>query len=291
MAIIALKAWYLGDYEPIATLEQRPPDLRLNRNSLLRSALRADFLDDSNHVREAEWFTRYLAGEAVEFYIEGSGGYGVANIDLISHEIYFTKLEVLAQLEPIVYYCPQVEYPLGQELVTNALTNVFQQLQQKSRLPLTLVTSPRLKPEITRLSSNQLRQIKRSLLFIVDGTPIAQVSSPTSLSSNSPTSNSPKELGSSFRSSLFDNLDDPREKASNLNQLVPSPQACLELGFALQSKRSEQILLLKLDRPDLQGNYPFDLPSPQQLSCASTELENSLPTVLESLLQKYNLFP
>ena len=302
MAIIALKAWYLGDYEPIATLEQRPPDLRLNRNSLLRSALRADFLDDSNHVRETEWFTRYLAGEAVEFYIEGSGGYGVANIDLISHEIYFTKLEVLAQLEPIIYYCPQVEYPMGQELVTTALTNVFQQLQQKSRLPLTLVTSPRLKPEITRLSSNQLRQIKRSLLFIVDGTPIAQVPGSSFVNSDD---HSREEITGNFRGSLFDNLGDPVgdsindpigdpiEKAhdsSNLRQLVPSPQACLELGFALQSKRSEQILLIKLDRPDLQGNYPFDLPSPQQLSCTSTELENSLPTVLESLLQKFNLF-
>ncbi len=286
MAIIALKAWYLGDYEPIATLEQRPPDLRLSRNSLLRSALRADFLDDSTHVRETEWFTRYLAGEAVEFYIEGSGGYGVANIDLISHEIYFTKLEVLAQLEPIFYYCPQMEYPTGQELVTNALTNVFQQLQKKSRLPLTLVTSPRLKPEITRLSSNQLRQIKRSLLFIVDGTPITQVPSNPKYSSAQP-----EDTPSNFSGSLFDNLSDSTGTVPNSPQLVPSPQACLELGFALQSKRSDQILLLKLDRPDFQGNYPFDLPSPQQLSCTSTELENSLPTVLESLLQKYNLFP
>lgn len=286
MAIIALKAWYLGDYEPIATLEQRPPDLRLSRNSLLRSALRADFLDDSVQVRETEWFTRYLAGEAVEFYIEGSGGYGVANIDLISHEIYFTKLEVLAQLEPIIYYCPQVEYAAGQELVTTALHNVFQQLQKKSRLPLTLVTSPRLKPEITRLSSNQLRQIKRSLLFIVDGTPIAQVSSSPKYSSDQP-----EDTSSNFSGSLFDNLSNSTETIPNSPQLVPSPQACLELGFALQSKRSDQILLLKLDRPDLQGNYPFDLPSPQQLSCTSTELENSLPTVLESLLQKYNLFP
>jgi hypothetical protein len=286
MAIIALKAWYLGDYEPIATLEQRPPDLRLSRNSLLRSALRADFLDDSSQVRETEWFTRYLAGEAVEFYIEGSGGYGVANIDLISHEIYFTKLEVLAQLEPIVYYCPQVEYPAGQELVTNALTNVFQQLQKKSRLPLTLVTSPRLKPEITRLSSNQLRQIKRSLLFIVDGTPIAQAPSNSQYSSAQLEDNP-----SNFRGSLFDNLSNPPETIPISSQLVPSPQACLELGFALQSKRSDQILLLRLDRPDLQGNYPFDLPSPQQLSCSSLELENSLPTVIESLLQKYNLFP
>jgi len=255
MAIIALKAWYLEQYEPIATLEQRSPDLRLSRNSMLRSAMRADFLDDSRQVRQTEWFSRYLAGEAVEFYIEGSGGYGVANVDLISHEIYFTKLEVLAQLEPTIYYCPQVEYPAGQEAIAAVLPEVLQTLNQKSRLPLSLVTSPRLKKETTRLSGNQLRQIKKSLLFIADGTAIAQV-----------------------------NLGDTQ-------QLLPSPQVCLEMGFALQSKRSEQLLLLKMERSDLQGDYPFDLPSHQQLSYQSTtELATTLPTVLTSLLQKYNLF-
>jgi hypothetical protein len=255
MAIIALKAWYLEQYEPIATIEQRPPTLRLNRNSLMRSALRADFLDDSQTVRQTEWFGRYLSGEAVEFYIEGSGGYAVANIDLISHEIYFTKLEILAQLEPIIYYCPQVEYPTGQEAIAGILPDIIQTFNKKSRLPLKLVTSPRLQKETTRLSGNQLRQIKKSLLFIADGTAIAQVS-----------------IGDS-------------------QQLLPSPQVCLEMGFALQSKSSEQLLLLQMERSDLQGDYPFDLPSHQQLTCQTpSELEKSLPSVLESLLQKYNLF-
>ncbi|MEO1148538.1 MAG: hypothetical protein AAFY26_23450, partial [Cyanobacteria bacterium J06638_22] len=73
MAIIALKAWYLEEYEPIRELEKRPHDLRLSKNSLLKSALRADFLDDSDEVKESDWFQRYLDGETVEFYIEGSG--------------------------------------------------------------------------------------------------------------------------------------------------------------------------------------------------------------------------
>ena len=47
MAIIALKAWYLDKYEPLQELEKRQHDLRLNKNSLLKSALRADFLEDS----------------------------------------------------------------------------------------------------------------------------------------------------------------------------------------------------------------------------------------------------
>src|SRR4028119_576155 len=110
MAIIALKAWYLQHYEPIKKLEKRPHDLRLSKNSLLKSGLRADFLEDSEQVKQSAWFQRYLEGEIVEFYIEGSGGYAISNIDLISHEIYFSKQAVMAQLEPVIFLSYQTEY-------------------------------------------------------------------------------------------------------------------------------------------------------------------------------------
>lgn len=55
MAIIALKAWYLQQYEPIKELKKRPHDLRLSKNSLLKSGLRADFLEDSQEVKNSEW--------------------------------------------------------------------------------------------------------------------------------------------------------------------------------------------------------------------------------------------
>ncbi|MGF1674976.1 MAG: hypothetical protein ACFCUV_15015, partial [Rivularia sp. (in: cyanobacteria)] len=103
MSIIALRAWYIEKYEPIPELEKRQPDIRISKKSLLKSALRADFLEDSDEVKNSTWFRRYLEGDEIEFYIEGSGGYCVANIDLISHEIYFTKQALLAQLEPTIF--------------------------------------------------------------------------------------------------------------------------------------------------------------------------------------------
>ena len=90
MAIIALKAWFLEKYEPVKELEKRTHDLRLSKNSLLKSGLRADFLNDSEEVKKSAWFQRYLEGESVEFYIEGSGGYSISNIDLISPSITFS---------------------------------------------------------------------------------------------------------------------------------------------------------------------------------------------------------
>ncbi|MCG8365522.1 MAG: hypothetical protein MJA27_19600 [Pseudanabaenales cyanobacterium] len=253
MAIIALKAWYIQEYEPIRELEKRPHDLRLSKNSLLKSALRADFLNDSNEVKMAAWFQRYLEGEAVEFYIEGSGGYAISNIDLISHEIYFTKQDVMAHLEPTLFFCYQTEYSESSDLLRDALIVLVERLNRRSRVPLVLEESHRLSEGPVRLKSNLMRKIRQSLLFIADGTSIVQIE------------------------------DTPP-------QLIPSPKVCVEVGYALQCKRADQILLAQLERKDMPGRFPFDLPERNRLVFQSkTELHKTLPKMVESQLQHFNL--
>jgi len=250
MAIIALRAWYLEKYEPISEIIKRPPDLRLSRNSLLKSGLRADFLDDSQQVEQSLWFERYLEGETVEFYIEGSGGYAISNIDLISHEMYLAKQDLAAFLDPVVFFSPQQEYPAASEALQAVLEEAIASLNAKSRLSLTLELSPRPDNVPVRLSSNQLRKIRKSLLFIADGTAIAQ---------------------------------------TGANLLLPSPNVCVELGYALQNKRSGQILLAQMER--FTGQFPFDLAKHQQLRFkTATELHDTLPNLLETLLKRFNLF-
>jgi hypothetical protein len=253
MAIIALKAWYLQEYEPIRKLEQRPHDLRLSKNSLLKSALRADFLEDSDEVKRSTWFQRYLEGEVVEFYIEGSGGYAISNIDLISHEIYFTKQEVMAHLQPVIFLCYQTEYPESSNALRDELKTLIESLNLRSRLPLTLEESHRLTDGPTRLSSTLMRKIKQSLLFIADSTAIAKIE------------------------------DTPP-------QLIPSPKVCVEVGYALQCKRSEQILLTQMERPELPGQFPFDLPSQNRLVFRTpTDLHKTLPSLVETQLKRFSL--
>jgi hypothetical protein len=253
MAIIALKAWYLQEYEPIRQLEKRPHDLRLSKNSLLKSALRADFLEDSEVVKKSVWFQRYLEGETVEFYIEGSGGYAISNIDLISHEIYFTKQEVMAHLEPTLFLCYQTEFTESSDLLREELQAILERLNKRSRLPLTLEESHRLTDGATRLSSTLMQKIRKSLLFIADGTSILQIEG------------SPPKL-------------------------FPSPKVCVEVGYALHCKRSEQILLAQMERSDVNGQFPFDLPqSNRVLFRNKTELHKSLPQAVEAQLQRFNL--
>jgi hypothetical protein len=98
-----------------------------------------------------------------------------------------------------------------------------------------------------------MRKIRRTLLFIADSTPILQI-----------------------------DTDPP--------QLIPSPKVCVEIGYALQAKRSEQILLTQMERSDVTGQFPFDLPSRNQLLFRNkTELRKTLPQAIESHLQQFNL--
>lgn len=253
MAIIALKAWYLSSYEPIRDLEKRPHDLRLAKNSLLKSALRADFLEDIEAVKQSEWFQRYLEGDGVEFYVEGSGTYAIANIDLISHEIYFAKQDSLANLDPTIFLSYQSEYTDSSDLLRDEIETFIQKFNNKSRLPITLVESHRLSQGAVRLNSSLMRQIRRSLLFIADSTPILGID-------------------------------------GTPPQLVPSPKVCVEVGYALQCKRPEQLILAQMERSDLPGQFPFDMPTHNRLSFTKkTELRKALAQMLPERLQRFNL--
>lgn len=258
MSIIALRAWYLQDYEPISALEKRPPDIRLSKKSLLKSALRADFLDDKDEIKKSTWFGRYLEGENIEFYIDGSGTYVVSNIDLMSHEIYLTKQATLSQLEPVIYFSCQTEYMKSTEILREELQKTVEKINLRSRYPLTILESPRPENSPVRLSQSRMKKIRKSLLFIADTTAIANINNP--------------------------DLPD-------IKTLIPSPNVCVEMGYAIHSKKIEHILLLEMQRPELAGKNAFDLPLQQVLQFADTsELNQMLTSAIEANLMRFRLF-
>lgn len=254
MAIIALKAWYLRQYEPIKKVIQTPCTLRLSRNSLLKTGLRADFLDDRFEVESSEWFELYLEGRRVEFYIQGSGSYLVSNVDLVSQEVYFTKCSSISGLEPIVYYSPQNYYSPANEAITDALNDIIERLTKRSRIPLSLETTPRPQSPL-RISDSQFNKINKSLLLIADVTPIG---------------------------SLADGDE---------SKLSIDPNVCIELGYGIHNKDNGQILLVNMERSDLEGTVPFDMVGYKQLSFTSADrLNKTLPQLIDTLLQRYSLF-
>ncbi|MEM8830092.1 MAG: hypothetical protein AAGE96_12145 [Cyanobacteria bacterium P01_G01_bin.19] len=255
MAIIALKAWYLAKYEPIKEVIKKPCTLRLSRNSLLKTGLRTDFLDDRFEVESSDWFELYLGNKTVEFYIEGSGSYVVSNVDLVSQEIYFTKSNSISGLEPIIYYSPQHYYQPANKAISNILSNTITKIAERSRIPLSLEIAPNSVDSPLRFSNSQFRKINKSLLLIADVTPVEAIA---------------------------------REKESSL---LVDPSVCLELGYGIQNKDDGQILLVKMERSDLTGVEPFDVANYRQLSFQDEkQLGKTLPTLIDTLLQRYSLF-
>ncbi len=255
MAIIALRAWYIKQYEPLKQLLEKPCDLRLNRNSLLKTGMRADFLDERASIQTTEWFAAYIEGATVEFYLEGSGYYTISNIDLLSQEIYFSKQIALVGLEPVIYYSPQTEYPEAADIIESSLEKSLEKLNKRSRIPLKLEISPRPQDTPLRLSNNQLKNIRKSLLFIADTTPVATVA------------------------------------GVEQTQYLLGSTVCVEIGYALEAKDVGQILLLRQERPDLAGELPFDVSGYKELIFQQAkDLQANLPQMIETLLQRFSLF-
>lgn len=255
MAIIALRAWYIKQYEPLKIILEKPCDLRLSRSSLLKTGMRADFLNERLEVQATEWFTSYLEKGTVEFYIEGSGYYVISNIDLVSQEIYFSKQQSLSGLEPIIYFSPQTEYPEAQGAIVDSLSEAVADLNERSRITLELEIAPRPQNAPLRLSNNQFKKISKSLLYIADTTPIATVA------------------------------------GENEQGLLLNSNVCVEIGYALETKDIGQILILRNERQDLSGNFPFDVSGYKELIFQSDrDLQQNLPQFMETLLQRFALF-
>jgi hypothetical protein len=73
--------------------------------------------------------------------------------------------------------------------------------------------------------------------------------------------------------------------------LIPSPNVCVEIGYAMEAKKAEQILLAQMQRPELEGKFPFDLPVQQILQFQdSTELNKILTGTIENQLARFKLF-
>jgi hypothetical protein len=253
MAIISLKAWYLPEYEPLHAIIQRPHDLRLAKNSLLKSALRADFLDEASVVENSEWFQLYLTGNTIEFYIEGSGTYTIANIDLRSHEIYFIKQESNVKLIPQIFFSYQHQRSETSEVIRETLLQILPELNKKAKFPIGLELSHRAQDQPIKLKSPLMNKLKRSLLFIADVSPIAMT-------------------------------DD------NPPQVLLSPHVCVEIGYALQVKRPEQIILIQIQNDPEVGIFPFDLPIHQRLIYPdSKSLTKPLTEVLKNQFRRFNI--
>jgi len=178
----------------------------------------------------------------------------IYNIDLISHEIYFTKQDSLVYLEPTIFFSYQTVKPESSNGIRSVIESSISDLNQNSRVQLSLEQPQRLTTEPVKFKSTQMTRLRRSLLFIADVSPIIEMMVEGEL------------------------------------QQIPSPQVCVEIGYGIQAKRPEQILLIQMQENPNQGIFPFDLPIFQRLTFKDQKsLAKQLPEIIATHLQKFKL--
>ncbi|MCS7292195.1 MAG: hypothetical protein RMI89_04375 [Gloeomargarita sp. SKYBB_i_bin120] len=253
--MLIVKAWYL-DYPLLPEdVEQRPPTLRLSKKSLLKAAFRGFFVDDAQAVQQAAWFRAFLAGEKVEFYLEGSGTYTLANMDLVSREVYLERSEMPPAFPPLIFFCDQTDYPDSSTQISQALHQVVGKLQTQHRLkPKIRIERPARLPDGTvRLDTDVRRLIRQSLVVIADTTLITCVN------------------GKGF----------------------PSPEVCLEVGYALVSKKPYQIKLVQWPSPEPAAQdalFPFSISDELRLMPRNAaELARQLEQELTDVFKRFRL--
>ncbi|APB33518.1 hypothetical protein GlitD10_1198 [Gloeomargarita lithophora Alchichica-D10] len=253
--MLIVKVWHLDRPLLPEDVEDLSPTLRLSKKSLLKAAFRGFFVDDVETVHQAAWFRGFLAGEKVEFYVEGSGTYELANMDLVSREVYLVRAEAPPASPPLIFFSYQTEYPEASTQIERVLEQTVAQIGRTHRLgqKLRIERPHRLADGTVRLDTDVRRLIRQALMVIADTTLITSVQ------------------GKGF----------------------PSPNVCLEVGYALVSKKPYQIKLVEWPAPEPQTQgaiFPFSISDELRLIPQDeTDLAQKLAIELTDVLKRFRL--
>lgn len=222
------KCWHIKTavYD-LDVLAKDKPDIRLIKKSILKLGYRAFFVNDRSEVEESEWYRNYLLGGNGLFYVEGSGVYRLANIDLTDNELYFEKDNLPTGFKPWIFYSWQSDYNPSRTSIKSGLEAAIEEINQNRspKATLEIVESTRPADGADDIVSTIKRNLDRCLLAVFDIT----------------------------NTSIVPNGEGKPSKA------YPNANVVFEMSYALQRKRKDQIILVKRTRDDVAvDGVPFD---------------------------------
>ena len=239
----------------INTLKERLHDIQIIKKSILKNGYRAFFIEDKEKVEQSAWYKDFLLTNEIRIYIDGSGVYKIANIDLSDNEIYFERLNVPVGYKPWIFYSWQSDYNSSRSNIQDALAEIVDEINKtrNPRQPLELVLSTRSEDGAFNIVDSIKKNIDQSLLIIADITNVSQV----------------KKL---------ENIDNEQDVVEVKIKCYPNANVVFELSYAFIRKNSSQIILAKKKRTDFKNtdgsvsdevpfdfaqnlNLPYDKPS------------------------------
>ena len=252
-----LNGWYIDELTSYDKLKEQNPDIKIQKKSLLKYGFRGFFLDDKDEVEKSDWFDNYIKGERVEFLVEGSGTYYISNMDLSSREMYFTSINILPSLPPKIFFCYQSDYDKSYEICNELLKEIVNEINSNyiTIEPIEIEKASGHGEGAVKIDSNLIKKIKKSVIFFADVTPVL----------------------------IFD--EDSKNKA------YPNPNVCIEVGYALNSKTADRVVLFKYEREDYKDvNFPFDIDKNRRIMGSDkAKLKTDIKNELTEILSNYRI--
>ena len=165
--MIRIKVFYLNTPAENSDDLQTKESFLIQKKSLLKGGFRGFLLDEPTEYSTSAWLKKYEAKEIVEFYIEGSGVYKLANIDLVEGELYFEKSETPVYSKKCIF--------LDIPFVDNFTNGIKKTLQNKfsNRIKIETIDGLTKGKGAIKLDDEIFKAIRYSLLFIADITPLS----------------------------------------------------------------------------------------------------------------------
>ena len=254
-----IKAWYAPNPNQHLNDIRSGEPITIFKKSVLKTGYRA-FLAIDIEDTQPEWLQQFLLEDLTLFYIDGSGFYSLANIDLSDGELYFAKYNLPVGFQPWIFYSWQSDYNTSRNNITEALNRCIDHINtnRNPRSSISVVSATRQEDGADDIVQAIKRNIDRSLMCVFDITNVAQTP----------------------------DADPPRWH--------PNANVSYELGYALNRKRRDQIIIIQRTRNGEGSNTtcPFDFAHHRRLNYTRPQqLRQDLPEIITAYLERISFIP
>ncbi len=268
-----VKCWHvsnaIADPEEV---KQNDPSFSILKKSILKNGYRGFAIEDRDTLESQEWYTPFLRGEEVRFYLDGSGVYRLANCDLTENELYFERLNVPIGHQPWIFYSWQSDHNPARSKIGKALKEAVDHINNNHspRATLEVVEATRDEDGAGDIVQAIKKNIDLCMFAIFDVTNISQV-----LSIDAENGAKQSKADSDVASA----------------KCHPNSNVVFELSYALTKKNDDQILILKQNRTkDLLNDVtPFDFEHHRRVDFEQPgKLKADIQSILISYLKRRN---
>lgn len=254
-----INCWLLNsEIANIDIIRSNERDVQIIKKSILKNGYRAFLLDNKDVVETKQWYLDFLIGNEIKVYIDGSGIYKIANIDLSDNEIYFEKLNIPIGYKPWIFFSWQSDYNGSRTIIKEVLDEICADINLNCNPKQNIEIVAPLRDEdgagniIDRLKKN----IDLSLMIISDVTNVGQIT----------------------------------DEQSTIVKNIPNPNVIFELSYGFTRKRTDQIIVVKRKRTELNPDtLPFDFAQNRVTEFTSkSDLKNKLESIIKGYLKRIN---